>query len=76
MNKYESAKTLKLTKARSQWTYEACGAVIEKETEYFRESLGPIAKSPELRLGSFCIPCGRARSSTLVHRATHLRRKR
>jgi len=61
MNKYESAKTLKLTKARSPRTCETCGAAIDKGTEYFRESLGPIAKPPGLHLGSFCISCGRAR---------------
>jgi hypothetical protein len=66
MNKYESAKTLKLTKARSSRTCETCGAVIDKGTEYFRESLGLIAKPPGLHLGSFCVSCGRPSSRVLT----------
>jgi PHP family Zn ribbon phosphoesterase len=66
MNKYESAKKLKLTKARSAWTCETCGAAIDKGTEYFRESLGPIAKPPGLHLGSYCIACGKAKTRDLA----------
>jgi hypothetical protein len=63
MNKYERAKALKLTKARSPMICESCAAAIDKGTEYFRESLGPIAKPPGLHLGAYCIGCGRGKTS-------------
>jgi hypothetical protein len=64
MGKYEAAKTLKLTKARRPRNCDSCGVRIIKGTEYFRESLGPMAKPPGLQLNSFCIACGKAKSET------------
>jgi len=61
MNKYEAAKTLKVTRARLPGTCDICGTGIEKGAEYFRESLGPMAKPPGLRLKSLCTACGRAK---------------
>jgi len=62
MNKYEEAKRLKLTKARAPRTCDMCRVMIEKGAEYFRESLGPLAKPPGLRLGSYCVACGEAKA--------------
>jgi len=76
MTKYEGGKTLKLKKAGSQWACEACGAVIKKGTEYFRESLGPVSKPPGLHLVSFCFSCGGAWRNDLVNAATDHRRGR
>lgn len=60
MNKYEATKILKLMKARVPKACDTCGVSIEKGTEYFRESLGLLAKPPSFRLGSYCVTCGRA----------------
>jgi hypothetical protein len=57
MSKYESAKTLKRTKARLPRSCDVCGAQIKKGAEYFRESLGLMAKPPGLYLRSFCLTC-------------------
>lgn len=62
MSKYANAKTLKPTKARSPKTCDTCGKVIEKGAEYFRESLGLLAKPPGLRLGEYCTDCGKAKT--------------
>ena len=62
MNKYEEAKRLKLTKARVPRTCDRCRVVIEKGAEYFRESLGSLAKPPGLSLGSYCVACGAAKA--------------
>jgi hypothetical protein len=61
MNKYERAKVLTASKARVQKTCDKCGKSIEKGAEYFRESLGLLAKPPGVRLGNFCIACGKAK---------------
>ena len=58
MDKYEAAKTLKLTKARAPTTCDRCASAIAKGERYFRESLGLLAKPPGLRLRSYCIACG------------------
>jgi hypothetical protein len=59
MGKYEAAKILKLTKARSARTCEMCGDEIKEGAKYFRESIGPMAKPPALHLKSFCLGCGK-----------------
>jgi len=61
LDKYKNATTLKLAKARFDRHCEGCGSKIEKGTEYFRESLGLMAKPPGLRLRSFCTACGNAK---------------
>jgi hypothetical protein len=58
MSKYESAKAIEMKKARVAHQCEACGRNIEKGQEYFRESLGLVAKPPGLHLRCFCIGCG------------------
>lgn len=66
MNKYEAAKILTLTKARVRRTCDTCEEPIEKGVEYFRESLGLLAKPPGLRLGSYCIACGKAKGGVVA----------
>jgi hypothetical protein len=69
LNKYKNATTLKLAKARLGRHCDECGSTIEKGTEYFRESLGLMAKPPELRLRSFCAACGNAKARPIRENA-------
>lgn len=66
MSKYEAAKTVKLTKARVQRTCDACGGAIERGAEYFRETLGFLAKPPGVRLRSYCIACRTAKAGIVT----------
>jgi len=66
MNKYQAVKTLKLTKARVRKTCDTCGEAIEKGAEYWRESLRLLAKPPGLRLGSYCIACGKSEAGVVT----------
>ena len=59
MNKYENAKSLRLTKARKQALCVSCGNAIKKGQQYFRECIGPMAKPPNVQLKSYCLLCGR-----------------
>ena len=66
MNKYEAAKTLKLTTARLARTCDSCGGSIGRGMEYYRESLGQMAKPPSVVLRSYCVACGKT-SRSLLH---------
>ena len=68
MKKYEAAMTLKLTTARVERACDTCGSRIERGAEYFRESLGLLAKPPGLRLKGYCIGCGTAKSDSTEER--------
>lgn len=63
MHKYEAAKTLRLTTARVPKTCDSCGRSIGKGAQYYRQSLGQMAKPPSVVLRSYCISCGKTGAS-------------
>ena len=57
MSKYDTAKVLRLTKARLPTVCCKCGAQIKRAEQYYREALELMAKPPGLELKAFCKSC-------------------
>ena len=65
MNKYDSLKFSKETKARNPYICDKCGASIGKGDIYYPESIGRV-NAPGVKLKKFCNKCGKELSEKRI----------